>query len=458
MSTQKSTEQVAAAPTGNVLVLYWIVVRSTDPRFPLTKRIWLDAVGEMVKVAAASPSKGKYAEVTASGDAESIIDALITFLRTLTAYDAIMIARLPSPRTPDGQLWRLRTKKSAPDPKALARSQDNFHAVAGPALGFLDIDVPAAMRSVLRTADAVRALLIDACPELARTAMLIRASVSAGAKKAGTANPLPTGWHVFFVIDDGRQLAAFATALFNRLATLGYALVEPSKRGAKLRRALVDPAASQGAERLIFEADPMISDGILTVPRLPARFPGGVFYADDALERLKVINQATREERRAIWKDAEAKASAACAAARKAWLEARGEDLAKKHRVSITEARVTAEAEYAAFDAGELTDDCRINLDDGSEPTVYQILSNPKRYEGARGPSIDEFSPRPGVTYIWPYCRRPDPTIGRPAGPYLHSFEHGGRFWTLRSARAEREQVRRLVEQLFTPIKDKDAD
>ena len=39
----------------------------------------------------------------------------------------------------------------------------------------------------------------------------------------------------------------------------------------------------------------MISDGILTVPRLPARFPGGVFYADDALERLKVINQATRD-------------------------------------------------------------------------------------------------------------------------------------------------------------------
>ena len=126
--------------------------------------------------------------------------------------------------------------------------------------------------------------------------------------------------------------------------------------------------------------------------------------------------------------------------------------------MSITEARVTAEAEYAAFDAGELTDDCRINLDDGSEPTVYQILSNPKRYEGARGPSIDEFSPRPGVTYIWTNCRRPDPTIGRPAGPYLHSFEHGGRFWTLRSARAERKQVRRLVEQLFTPIKDKDAD
>ena len=74
-------------------------------------------------------------------------------------------------------------------------------------------------------------------------------------QEGGTANPLPTGWHVFFVIDDGRQLAAFATALFNGLATLGYALVEPSKRGAKLRRALVLIELRRRApSELIFEA------------------------------------------------------------------------------------------------------------------------------------------------------------------------------------------------------------
>ena len=76
--------------------------------------------------------------------------------------------------------------------------------------------------------------------------------------------------------------------------------------------------------------------------------------------------------------------------------------------------------------------------------TVYQILSDPDRYAGARCWSLDETVPRPGVGFIQPYPSRPDPSCGKPPGPWLHSFEHGGRYFRLRSVRAETERIERL--------------
>ena len=72
------------------------------------------------------------------------------------------------------------------------------------------------------------------------------------------------------------------------------------------------------------------------------------------------------------------------------------------------EGRRIAEREAAHFDAGELRDDFPIYLDSGEWVTVYQILSDPDRYAGARCWSLDETTPRPGVGFIQPYPSRPD--------------------------------------------------
>lgn len=99
------------------------------------------------------------------------------------------------------------------------------------------------------------------------------------------------------------------------------------------------------------------------------------------------------------------------------------------------QARDIARQEIASFDAGELTDDFRVPLDDGTSPTVHEILSSPDRYKGARGVSLDEPTPRRGVTFLWPYPSKANPAIGKPERPWLHSYEHGGRYYRLRASR-----------------------
>ena len=122
----------------------------------------------------------------------------------------------------------------------------------------LDFDIPLALRHRFVTAaDLYRKVLLPAWPGFAEVALLGRASVSSGAKLTGTPNPSPTGYHVTCIVSDGTKIEEFATALFDRIALLGFALIEASRSGAALKRGLVDVAAAKGSERLFFEADPV---------------------------------------------------------------------------------------------------------------------------------------------------------------------------------------------------------
>ena len=96
----------------------------------------------------------------------------------------------------DGSKWRL-TTKNAPEPGALPRSQTTFQPVSGPALCSLDFDIPPALRQQFATvADLYRKVLIPAWPGFSEVALLVRPSVSSGAKLTGAPDPLPTGYHV----------------------------------------------------------------------------------------------------------------------------------------------------------------------------------------------------------------------------------------------------------------------
>ena len=277
----------------------------------------------------AIPARALTPDLAHCGTAEDILTAYANVLRSLSSHQAIIAARLPSPLCNDGSKWRL-TTKNAPEPGALPRSQTTFQPVSGPALCSLDFDVPTGLRRQFATvADLYRKVLIPAWSGFAEVALLVRASVSSGAKLTGTADPLPTGYHVACIVSDGTKIEAFALALFDRIALLGFALVEPSKCGAALKRALVDVAAAKGSERLIFEADPVIGEGVERVPRHFARHPGGILDVDVALAAMALTGEE-RKRLRAIWVGALAKAQPELEAAREKWLEARGGEIAKR--------------------------------------------------------------------------------------------------------------------------------
>ena len=270
--------------TDAITIRYTLV--EADPEYLLTKRIWAGENGALVKQAAANPVRGVFTDIAHCGTAEDILTAYANVLRSLSSHQAIIAARLPSPLCNDGSKWRL-TTKNAPEPGALPRSQTTFQPVSGPALCSLDFDIPTGLRRQLATvADLYRKVLIPAWSGFADVALLVRPSVSSGAKLTGAADPLPTGYHVACIVSDGTKIEAFALALFDRIALLGFALVEPSKSGAALKRALVDVAAAKGSERLIFEADPVIGEGVERVPRPFARHPGGILDVDVALAAM----------------------------------------------------------------------------------------------------------------------------------------------------------------------------
>jgi hypothetical protein len=439
MPTIPPCEARASCPAGQVAIGYTLLTANT----PLTKRIWRDEDGELVKQPAANPIGGSFAAIEHVGTADAILDTYTNVLRGLKPNQAIIASRLPSPLRPDGQAWQL-TIKASPGAGALARSQDTFKLVDGPALGSLDFDIPMALRARLATALALYDdVLLPAWPGFADVALSARASVSSGAKLIGAADPLPTGFHVAAVISDGTRIEAFATLLFDRIALNGFAVVEASRRGAALKRALVDIAAAKGPERLVFEADPIIGDGVEPVRRPFARHPGGILDVERALRDMALSVDEARALK-SIWDEALAAARPGLDAAKEKWLAARGVEIARRDKVEVKEGRRRAEREAARFEAGELRDNFMIPLDDGASPTVTEILSDPARYAGARGFSLDEPAPRRGVTFIQPYASPPDPALGKPPGPWLHSFEHGGRYWRLRSLSADVERRRRF--------------
>jgi hypothetical protein len=442
-------DKIAPAKNVTVTVSYTVVTAerllegSDSYEALLTKRLWRGEDGALVKQAAANPARGTFTHVEHTGTAEGILGAYGDVLHSLSSHQAIIAARLPSPLRSDGSKWRL-TTKNAPEPGALPRSQTTFHPVAGPALISLDFDIPEVLRQDFATAaDLYRKVLLPAWPGFAEVALLVRVSVSSGAKLIGAADPFPTGYHIACIVSDGTKVEAFALALFDRIALLGFALVEPSRCGAALKRALVDVAAARGSERLIFEADPVVGTGVERVPRPLARYPGGMLEVDVELAAM-ALTGADRKQLRAIWVGALAKAQPELKAAKEKWLEARGGEIAKARNVKPKVGRRIAEHERFRFEAGELHGDFPIHLDSGEWITVYQILSDPGRYAGARCWSLDETVSRPGVGFIHPYLSKPDPTCGKPPGPWLHSFEHGGRYFRLRSVKAECERIKLL--------------
>ena len=156
-------------------------------------------------------------------------------------------------------------------------------------------------------------------------------------------------------------------------------MVLSSKRGSRLCRALIDPQATKGAERLIFEADPIIaSAGVERVPRDAVFFGGSILDVDEALSTL-ALNPEEKEKLQRVWREAEEKAAPELAAKREAWLQERTTEIVREQALPPEKARRVAERETAHFEAGELRDDFPITLDDGAVITPYEILLDPDR-------------------------------------------------------------------------------
>ncbi|OLP60343.1 hypothetical protein BJF93_15410 [Xaviernesmea oryzae] len=370
---------------------------------------------------------GTFERVTLAGDAPEALRQLGRVLEQLTPRQALICAPPPAGRDE----WDIaRSDSQSPSNGSIARTQDNFPPVSGPALFAMDFDTgefPGALLAKICEVGSISAALASVFSELKNAAALIRNSVSAGVAFQGR-KPNQTGQHRYFIVANGADIADFASRLADRLMLAGFLWGKITKTGTVLERTLFDLNASSDSGRLFFEADPIISDRRLApVARPPKIIQGGML--DTSL--LPPLTEDEKRELAARIADLKRSLSAEADAVRRAYEDKRVAELISRGRDPESARRSV----IGALDRHDLPRDWDIHFDDNSTATVAEILENPSSFD--RKTCADPFEPD------YNGGRALAMVLGRHKPFAIQSFAHGGIDYTLS-----------LAEQYFDELPD----
>ena len=152
--------------------------------------------------------------------------------------------------------------------QCIARTKDyfSFHDGEGWLLiDFDDKDLPTLIKDKIHSLGGIYKVLQRLWPELERGDFLIKPSSSAGIHLPDTEPAAVSGFHMFVRIKNARAIPQTLQALHARCWDNGFGYHLISKSGQQLDRSLIDVSVGS-PERLIFTADPILSDGILRTP------------------------------------------------------------------------------------------------------------------------------------------------------------------------------------------------
>ena len=152
--------------------------------------------------------------------------------------------------------------------QCIARTKDYFSFHDGPGwllIDFDDKDLPQKINERIDANGGIYAVLLQLWPELEHGDFLIKPSSSAGVHLPDTEPAAASGFHMFVRIKNALTIPQTLQALHARCWDTGYGYHLISKSGQQLDRSLIDVSVGS-PERLIFTADPILSDGILRTP------------------------------------------------------------------------------------------------------------------------------------------------------------------------------------------------
>ncbi|WP_158625898.1 AAA family ATPase [Arsenicitalea aurantiaca] len=340
----------------------------------MTKSLRLEG-GRIEKKSAGGMAQGTARRLTLRGAPFEKLQQLSEALRDLSDNEAIICAPPPS----GSDTWPIVTKSELDEhPGAIARTEDFFPPVNGPALFAMDFDTgefsPDLKQRLAKIGGLTKALEL-ASPAFTSAACLIRPSASSGVVVEGSvAEPTQTGQHRFFIANDGSGVQAFVEILAQRLMLEGLLWGKITASGKILPRTIFDVEASKASSRLFYEAGAVLGEGLAYAPdaRRPQLSPGGMLdvYSLEPLteeELAKLDRMTAAMEARLAPEAAEAKA---------------------RHGQKLFEAKVargidpeTARRQVnQLIDRQELGGDAEIVLDDGSVVTAREILASPKEF------------------------------------------------------------------------------
>jgi hypothetical protein len=204
--------------------------------------------------------------------------ALAAELSAMPVNGALVLGRLRA-GLPD-EITIVAEKALDRNPGAYARTAENFCYLQGqPGYVLCDFDrkgMPAPVCARIAALGDFAAALESLCPAIGAAASVLRPSTSFGVYDPSTGKAHNGGGaHFYTAIADSSDAERFLKALHRRawLAGLGWYLI--SKSGAFLERSIIDVSVAN-AERIVFEADPILLNGLAQEPRLPAVHEGAV--------------------------------------------------------------------------------------------------------------------------------------------------------------------------------------
>ncbi|MES2335194.1 MAG: helicase RepA family protein [Pseudomonadota bacterium] len=403
----------------------------TSKSGPLTKQMTLASDGKVEKRPAAPLVLGTAHPadaVEAGSTAKRALERLAGAIGRLEANQALMTGLPPAGRAK----WDIVTtydKRLNPDAGVIARTNEHFRAISGPAFFPLDFDVkdyPTEIKSRLVAAGGLEAVMRAVCPGLGEAARLVSPSASSHVLNPVTGESTgAAGEHWYFVLTDGEATTGLAKSIAARLEAAGWVWGHVSAAGTVVHKTLIDTAASDPT-RIWYEAKPVLAGGLSLSPAKTLRLVEGRAIRPDDVSPLTSAEDATRQQNRARASDAVTAQAAQVKAAREASLI--------RKRVALGESPDAAEKAVKAAQAGVLMGDFEVVFDDSTSATVREILDNPAAFNRKTCP--DPLEPEYGGGRNLGVLQ-----TGHPA--QIFSQAHGGTVYRLYRDDAERAKAER---------------
>ncbi len=437
MNPTESLADAAIEALTSRLVQFSVVTKSNGP---LTKIMRLDPVTGMV---IKDGSECRMAEGTLNTLSISSLQKFADGLRKMKSNHALVhgISDYPVTEiTTSGKLDAAQAGRPAGALPLIARTKEFIHYPDGPALLMFDHDkardnavADDALARKTFCPDEVVELIAEVMPEILQAGWVSTPSTSACIydKDGNELRGEGSGSHIYFFVENGRDIPRFLEVLGKRLFLIGYGRVEISRSGVLLARTLVDLSVGS-PERLDFAAGAVCQNGL--AQKLPAPIVKEGIYLNTALlpdltPEEEIAYQGTKDRLAEL-------AGPPQAIIREQYIDQEATKLSTKNKISIDEARTIIEARQNHTLADN--DLLYFAHQKGNAVSVADVLNNPDSYDGK--PLADPLEPE----YDGGSLTKSKFYWNDGKGPIIRSHAHGLTKYTFKRFEASKAKNARL--------------
>jgi hypothetical protein len=298
-------------------------------------------------------------------------------------------------------------KQKNPDSPAITRTLENFRFS-----NVIMFDVDGYDLSVIDQ-------LSRAYPPIKTAAKVVSFSASSNiSDSAGNRLTECNGIHIYMPVNNPEAIPVFADLLFKRSWLSGNGFIFISKSGGIYPRVKTFDKAVFSPERLVFEANPLLEDG-LTQDRPACYYEAGEVLDIDGIEPLTEAEEKLYAKAVA---DAKEAAKPESLAIKEAYIESRIEEHVSNTACKPEHAETVIRR---AAETSELTGEFLLYFDKLGTVTVSDVIFEPMRYNGEtlRDPLEPDYGAAKAIFYA-----NEDQDGGV---PIINSFAHGGKTYRL---------------------------